>query len=285
MLDYHIHYYIDSCANDEMTFTNIENKCVELGITEAAVLKHYSSAMPNGKDDWICWHRTKPEQWKQYLAEYAAYKPRSILMSSGVETELCNERGDINIPVEEQQKIDLVQLSVHYMIDLDCLPLSLLIYPNLNFCPEFNNDEGRRLLEEWRQKTVDAGEENIIKGLVNAYMNAIKRYPKVKSLAHMGDGLVPLRTYLVAVDKVGNERIIEIFEPLMSLMAEKGVVWELAGSCGNTAMLKRANELGVSFTATADAHFLDSGWGPLSKHKNAEVFLDSMSLRRGKISF
>ena len=285
MRDYHIHYYIDSCASEEMTFPNIESKCAELGIDEVAVLKHYSAAMPNGEDDWICWHRTRTEQWEQYLREYAAYTPRSVKMHSGVETELCNEAGDINIPLEEQQKINLVQLSVHYMIELECLPLSLLIYPNLSFCPEYNNDEGRRLLEEWKQKTADAGEENIIKGLVSGYMNAIKRYPKVKSLAHMGDGLVPLRTYLVNLEKVSLGRTIELFEPLMSLMADKGVVWELAGSCSNTAMLKRADELGVAFTATADAHFLDSGWGPLTKHYEAEQFIDSLSLRRGKIEF
>ena len=285
MTDYHIHYYIDSCANEEMTFPNIEEKCIELGINEAAVLKHYSEAMPNGKDDWICWHKTKQEQWRQYLSEYTAYMPRSVIIRTGVETELRNQAGDINIPLAEQEKIDLVQLSVHFMIDLDCLPMSLMLYPNLNFCPEHNNDEGRRCVEEWRQKTMDAGEENIISGLVCGYMNAIKRYPKVKSLAHMDDGLLTLRTYLVDIKKVPDDRIIEIFEPLMRLMAEKGVVWELAGSCGNTAMLKRANELGVGFTATADAHFLEGGWAPLTRHAEVEAFIDGLGLKRGKIEF
>lgn len=285
MRDYHIHYYIDACANDEMTFPNIENKCLELGITEGTVVKHYSSAMPNGENDWICWHKTIPEQWQQYLNEFKAYKAKKMILHSGVETELCNEAGDINIPLEEQQKIDMVQLSVHYMINLDCLPMSLLLYPNLNFCPAFNNDEGRRIVEEWRQKTIAAGEENIIIGLVNGYMNAIKRFPKVKSLAHMGDGLKPLRTYLVDVDKVPLKRILEIMEPLMRLMVEKGVVWELLNEYAHPDILKRANELGVSFTASADGHFLDSGWGPLSKHCEAEAFLDSLSLRRGKIEF
>lgn len=285
MRDYHIHYHIDQCANDEMTLPNIEKKCIELGITEGTVLKHYSASMPNGKDTWICWHKTVPEQWQQYLDEFTAYKPKQMIIHSGVETELCNEAGDINIPLEEQQKVDMIQLSVHYMIDLDCLPMSLLLYPNLNFCPEFNNDEGRRIVEKWRLKTVASGEENIICGLVNGYMNAIKRFPKVKSLAHMGDGLKPLRTYLVDVDKVSINRIIEIMEPLMRLMAEKGVVWELLCEPANPAILKRANELGVSFTASADGHFLDSGWGPLSKHIDAERFLDKHSLRRGKIEF
>lgn len=285
MRDYHIHYHIDSCANDEMTFPNIEAKCLELGITEGTVLKHYSAAMPNGEDHWICWHKTVPEQWQQYLNEFAAYKPGKMIIHSGVETELCNEAGDINIPLEEQQKIDMVQLSVHYMINLDCLPLSLIIYPNLDFCPEYKNEAGKKLVEEWRQKTIDAGEENIIIGFVNGYINAIKRFPKVKSLAHMSDGLKPLRTYLVDIDKVNIKRTIEIMEPLMRLMAEKGVVWELTGDYANPEILKRANQLGVGFTATADGHFIDSGWGPLTAHNRAEAFIDKYSLRKGRIEF
>lgn len=285
MRDYHIHYHIDKCAASEMTLPNIEKKCLELGITEGTVLKHYSASMPNGEDTWICWYKTIPEQWQQYLDEFSAYKPKKMIIHSGVETELCNEAGDINIPLEEQQKINMIQLSVHYMIDLNCLPMSLLLYPNLSFCPAFNNEEGKRIVEEWRLKTVAAGEENIISGLVNGYMNAIKRYPKVKSLAHMSDGLKPLRTYLVDVDKVPTNRIIEIFEPLMKLMAEKGIVWELLNESANPEILKRANELGVSFTASADGHFLDSSWGPLSKHSDAENYLDKHSLRRGKIKF
>lgn len=285
MRDYHIHYYLDSCARSEMTFPNIEKKCLELGITEGTVVKHYSEAMPNGEADWICWHRVVPEKWQKYLDEYAAYKPEKMIIHSGVETELCNEAGDINIPLEEQQKIDMVQLSVHYMINLDCLPMDLMLYPNLDFCPEHKNDEGRRLVEEWRQKAAAAGAENIICGLVNGYMNAIKRFPKVKSLAHMADGLKPLRTYLVDVDSVPIKRVIEIFEPLMRLMAEKGVVWELLNEYANPEILKRANELGVGFTASADGHMLDNGWGPLSKHIDAENFIDKYGLRRGRIEF
>ncbi|MDD4422718.1 MAG: hypothetical protein PHD46_06755, partial [Eubacteriales bacterium] len=178
MRDYHIHYYIDRCADNEMTFPNIEEKCIELGITEGTVVKHYSSSMPNGQEDWICWHKTVPEQWRQYLDEYESYEPKRMIIHSGVETELCNEAGDINIPIEEQQKIDMVQLSVHYMIDLDCLTMTLLLYRNLNFCPAYNNDDGKRIVEEWRQKTIQAGEDNIIIGLVNGYINAIKRFPK-----------------------------------------------------------------------------------------------------------
>ncbi|HAN20253.1 MAG: hypothetical protein A2Y15_00105 [Clostridiales bacterium GWF2_36_10] len=285
MKDYHIHYHIDKCADNEMTFPNIEKKCLELGINEGTILKHYSALMPNGEDKWICWYKTILGQWQQYLDEFTAYKPQKMIIHSGVETELCNEAGDINIHIEEQNKIEMVQLSVHYMINLDCLPMDLLLYPNLNYCPQFNNEEGKRIIEEWRLKTVTAGEENIICGLVNGYMNAIKRFPKVKSLAHIADGLKPLRTYLVDVDKVPINRIIEIFEPLMRLMAEKNVMWELLDEYANPAILKRANELGVGFTASADGHFLESGWGPLSKHNEAETILDNLSLRRGKIEF
>ena len=51
--DYHVHYYIDSCAADEMTFPNIEKKALELGLDEISVLKHHSRRMPNGEAAWV----------------------------------------------------------------------------------------------------------------------------------------------------------------------------------------------------------------------------------------
>ncbi len=285
MKDYHVHYYIDTCSNEAMTFENIDKKCKELGITEAAVLKHYSHWFPNEQDAWIFWNQIKEEEWNTYLREFSEFKPKYTLFRSGVETELLNQRGDINIPVSEQEKIDIVQLSVHFMMDMDCLPMDLLIYPNFKICPRFDNPEGRALLEKWEEKVEAAGTENIISGHVQGYMNAINRFSKVKSLAHFDDGMAPLRTYHVDVNKVSQERVLEIFEPLMKLMAEKGVAWELAGPTTNLAMLKRAHELGVFFTATADAHFLEGGWGPLTRHIDARNFILENSLRLGEIEF
>ena len=127
--DYHVHYYIDACANESMTFENIENEAYKLGLEEIAVLKHYSATLPNGKQDWVCWHRIIPAEFEKYLKEKNEYKPKHLIkIYSGVETELVNERGDINIPQEAIDRIDRVALSVHYMIDLECLDMDLMLY-------------------------------------------------------------------------------------------------------------------------------------------------------------
>lgn len=198
--DYHVHYYIDSCAADEMTFPNIEKKALELGLDEISVLKHHSRRMPNGEAAWVCWKRVKPEEWQRYLDEYAAYRPEKLVIHSGVESELCSEDGEINISDEEAAKIDMIALSVHYMPDLAGLKMDFLLYPDLNFCPAQNNDEGRRELARWREKAAAFGAENAIKGLVNGYCNAIRAHKKVRTLSHMYDGLLPLRTYTFDVD-------------------------------------------------------------------------------------
>lgn len=286
MKDYHVHYHIDSCARAEMTFQNIEKRCLELGLDEIAVLKHYSESLPNGKADWICWHQIKTGEWQKYLEEYAAYKPEKLRIRSGVETELNNEAGDINIPVSQQEKVDMCALSVHYMIDLDCLKMDFLLYPNLNFCPESNNAEGMRLRDEWKEKAASVGPEKMIAGLAAGYINAIRRFPKIKTFAHMYDGLLPLRTYLCDVDALGEKRQVELLEPLMKEAAYRGVLWEIAGdSVVNEKVLIRANELGVLFCATADAHMLKDGWGPLQHHQKAEDLIDRLRLNRGVIHF
>ncbi|MFR5866007.1 MAG: hypothetical protein ACLUFV_13185 [Acutalibacteraceae bacterium] len=227
--DYHVHYYIDGCAADEMTFPNIEKKALELGLDEISVLKHHSRRMPNGEAVWVCWKRVKPDEWQRYLDEYAAYRPEKLTIHSGVESELCGEDGEINISDEEAAKIDMVALSVHYMPDLDGLKMDFLLYPDLNFCPEQNNEEGRRELARWREKAAAFGAENAVKGLVNGYCNAIRAHKKVRTLSHMYDGLLPLRTYTFDVDALGEKRCIELFEPLFAVMRDNEVRWELTG--------------------------------------------------------
>ena len=114
-----------------------------------------------------------------YLDEYAAYRPEKLVIHSGVESELCSEDGEINISDEEAAKIDMIALSVHYMPDLAGLKMDLLLYPDLNFCPAQNNDEGRRESARWREKAAAFGAENAIKGLVNGYCNAIRAHKKL----------------------------------------------------------------------------------------------------------
>jgi len=269
-----------------MTFPNIEARSNELGLDEITVLKHYSENMPNKKPDWICWHQIKKTEWEQYLDEFSKYTSKSIIIHSGVETELVNEKGDINIPLSEQEKIDMCALSVHYMINLDNLPMDFMLYPDLNFCPSFNNDEGKRQKEEWRAKALSFGADKALEGLVNGYINAVKRYPKIKTMAHMYDGIHPLRTYLFEPDMLTKQKQVEILEPLMKTAKEYGVLWELIGnSVVNEDVLIRANEIGVKFCATADGHMLYDGWGPMTHHNKAEEIIDRLKLNRGIIEF
>lgn len=276
MKDFHIHYHLDACGADEMTMANIERACIELGIDEAAVVKHYSQSMPNGEKDWVCWHVQGTEELEKYLEEFHAYKPEKVIFHSGVETELRNDRGDINIPVEDQEKVDIVQLSIHFMIDTEKLPMDMIEYPDAYFNPEFNTEKGQKIWQDWKDRVNTVGTEYLIEATVNGYMNAIRRFPKVKSLAHMGDGIAHLRTYGANVDEVSIARRIEIFEPLMKLMAEKGTYWELTAGGMNRDVFKRAKEMGVQFTCTADGHQLYEGWGPLVNHIKAEEKLKEL---------
>lgn len=276
MKDFHIHFHLDACGAPEMTMENIERACIELGIDEACIVKHYSARMPNGKNDWICWHVTAGDALERFLAEYRAYAPSQVKFHCGVETELLNDRGDINIPLSDQAKVDIVQCSIHFMIDTEKLPMTLMLYPDLNFTPEHNNEDGRRQLAEWKEKVDSVGAEYLISAVANGYRNAIIRNPGIKSLSHMADGMKALRLYLVDVASVPVSRQVEIFEPLMKLMAERNIFWEIADEPAEKAIIRRAHELGVTFTATADGHQLHEGWGPLSRHINAENRLKSL---------
>lgn len=282
--DYHVHYYIDGCAADDMTFENIERKALSIGLDEITVLKHYSRRMPNGRPEWVFWKQVKEEQWRRYLEEYEAFGTSGLVIHSGTESELCGEDGEINIPDDEAAKVDMVALSVHYMPDLDGLKMDFLLYPDLSAVPGADNDEGRRQLARWKEKAADFGAENAVKGLVNGYINAIKKHPKVRTLSHMYDGLLPLRVYGFDVDSLGEKKCTELFEPLFAVMKEHEVRWELLGAPVKfPGLLRRACESGVRFVPTADAHFIDGGWGPLTHHDAAEELIDSLGLVRARV--
>ncbi len=275
--DYHVHYYIDACANESMTFENIENEAYKLGLEEIAVLKHYSATLPNGEQDWVCWHRIIPAEFEKYLKEKNEYKPKHpIKIYSGVETELVNERGDINIPQEAIDRIDRVALSVHYMIDLECLDMDLMLYPDLSFCPADNNEHGRALVERWRRKILGAGAENVVKGLVNGYCNAIKNHPEIRTLAHINDGVQPLRVYLADVDSLEPDSLARMFDPLFETMKQKDVLWEISGKCRSESVVKRARDAGVRFAVTSDSHFISGGWANLCDHDKVEEYVERL---------
>ena len=273
MKDFHIHFHLDSCGADEMTMPNIEKACLELGIDEATVLKHYSMRLPNGKPDWAAWHTQGTEELDAFLEEYNSYTPDQVVFHSGVETELLNDRGDINIPLSDQEKVDMVQLSVHFMIDTEKLPFDFMLDPDSYFSPEFATDDGQRQWAEWKERVASVGTDYLMEATARGYLNALKRFPKIKSLSHMGDGIGHLKTFGADLSTVSMHRRVEIFEPLMKYMGEKGIFWELTSGGMSQEMFNRAKDLGVIFTCTADGHQLYEGWGPLCNHIKAEEAL------------
>ena len=282
--DYHVHYYLDQCASNDMTLPNIVAAAKQAGLQEITVLKHYSSQFPNGRAQYESWYRIIPGAYEHYLYDMVVFpSQQGLVVHNGVETELVNERGDINIEIEQQHRVDMVALSVHFMPYLDVLDLNSGNYP---FVLSPNSDAYRASIGPWLHKVQQTGAENIIRGLVKAYCNAIRRYPKIRTLAHMADGLEPLRLHHIAVDQVPTDTLVRLMEPLMFCMRKHRVLWELhTAPIRQKDILYRANELGVRFCATADAHFITGGWANISDHRKADKIISDLSLNRGYVEF
>jgi len=271
-VDYHVHYHVDGCSADEMRLPGIAAAAQEIGLEEIAVLKHYSQELPNHEARWVYWKRIIPEQFNAFLEDVAAFvPPDGLRMLTGVETEITNDRGDIAIPHEQQERLDMVGLSVHW------LPQLAAIQAHPDYVP-WREEDTPRLTAEWHQRVADVGVEAILEGLVRAYVQAVKHNTKVRTYAHMYDGLQPLREYNVPVADLGETKLVEIMEPLMEAAAGAGVLWELnVDRIEVPAILRRANELGVRFCATSDAHSL----AILREHGKAEEIIDALGLTRG----
>ena len=274
-VDYHIHYFVDGCASDEMTLANIAAEAVKIGLEEICILKHYSQQLPNKEAKWVFWKRIIPKQFVDFLTDIRSFHPPSGLhILAGVETELLNEQGKINIPQYDIDKLDAINLSVHWFPELGLLHVDQILWPG---------EVGKissMAVANWRIQIKKIGTEAILRNFVLAYVEAIKKNPKVRSLAHMFDGLFPLRQYQVPVDDLGEKKILKLMEPLMQVCAEKHVLWELTPTPVKCEfILKRANEIGVHFSATVDAHSLQI----LRNHNEAEIYISSLGLTKGTI--
>ncbi len=281
--DYHVHYFLDGCAHEEMTLANIEREAARLGIEEVCVVKHYSHELPNGKDSWVFWKRINPDQYASFLKDIRAYQASSqIRMLAGVETEIVDDCGKVNIPAEEAARLDALILSVHWLPRMKILTADPAIIPgNIAESPP-------DIVADWRESIRKCGVEAILGNFVEAYVRAMEHNPRVLVLGHMIDGLWPLRNYEVPVDDLSNEKLNALMEPLMMACAEKQVLWELTSESvkcvKRPSVLKRANALGVRFSATADAHFLQTdGWANLRDHSKAEEYISSLGLAKSFI--
>lgn len=282
-VDYHVHYYLDGCANPEMTLPNIEREAVKMGLEEIAVLKHYSTALPNGEKDWVSWHVVKEEEFERFLKETDEYVPKSSLrILRGVETELVNDRGDINIPAEQAEKLDTIALSVHYIPAFEKVQGKFLYHPRAQKQLLETDETAKKALKAWIEEVRDLGSAYFVESLVKGYVAAFEKQPKILQASHMYDGLFPLRNYLIPYEELGEKKIIELMEPLMEAMVKHRIMWELLPEpIGNENILRRANEMGVRFIASADGHSMHGTWGRFTDHPLAEELIDRLGLAKG----
>lgn len=279
--DYHVHYYADGCAHDEMTLPNIAAEAVRLGLDEICVLKHYSRELPNGADEWVHWKRVKDEQFDAFLADIRAFQPTSpIRMLAGVETEIVDDAGTLNIPADQAARLDALILSVHWLPRMDIITADPALVPG--------NIAGSDpdAATTWRNRVAEIGPDEIVRNLAAAYTNAITANPGPLVLGHMYDGLFPLRNYDVPVDDLSDDRLNDLMTPLMTVCAETGALWELMPDpVKRPSVLARANALGVRFTTTVDTHMLGTdGWANLRDHDQAEDYLASLGLTKGTLA-
>ncbi len=268
--DYHVHYHLDACAAAEMTFPNIDEMAHQLGLTEIAVLAHCSSELPNGGTHWGFWHQIVPARFQTYLEEYRAFRSRyGLRILTGVETELIDSAGRIAVTPEIAGQLDMIALSLHYLPNIDLLPWMPDEYPLA-----LGTDDAKAQFSHWREEMRRFSTAEILEAIVDAYCAAIKRNPKVRSLAHCDDISYTLGIYGFSYNGLSEERLTAITEPLMRTAAEQDVLWEITGGCNLTRpMFRRAKELGVRFSPTADAHFLNSSWGPFAEWTNVFTHL------------
>ncbi len=280
-VDYHVHYHLDGCAADEMTLIGIEREALRLGLDEVCIVKHYSRELPNGLDSWAHWKRIVPEQFDVFLADVAAHRASSRLrMLRGVETELVDESGELNIAEDDARKLDALILSVHWLPRMS----DVAVDPAL--IPDQVNEGPPDVVERWRGEVRKVGVSRLAAKLVSAYTRAVERAVRPLVLGHMGDGLAPLRHYGVAVDDLSDGELCVLMEPLMEACRETGTLWELTRKpVVRPPVVRRAGELGVQFVATADAHSLGpDGWACLTDHAEAESYVTSLGVAKGVLA-
>ena len=279
--DYHVHYHLDECASDDMKLQNIEREAIKLGLDEICVLKHYSKLLPNGLDSWVYWKKIKPEQFDFFLDDINKFKKVSkINILSGVETEIIDDSGNINILSEDSEKLDVLVLSVHWLPKLSVVNVDTKLRPHgFDKSPE-------DIVDEWFNQLKKVKTEDIVANFISAYVKTVEKNTNPLILGHMYDGLYPLRGYQIPVDKIPKDKLTDLFRPLFKVCSERNVLWELLPEPVKfPEILHKANEYGCKFTATADAHSLykpNDGMN-FTRHNEAEDYIKSLALNKGVI--
>ena len=283
--DYHVHCRFDGCAAADMTLAAVYAEAVKAGLREICVVKHYSHELPNKADVWVNWKRTQPADFDAYLEEFAATpQPAGLRVLSGVETELVSAGGDINIPDAQAARIDVVLVSNHWIPDAPGLSRAWqpLLGEGKLPCAMRPEDLG-----PWLAALRETGPEPYVRAVCDGNANAVRRHPKARVLAHLGDaGLHVLRAFRVPADDLSDDRLLERAEPVMRACIEHQALWELTPEVPRrTNLVREANRRGVAFTGTVDAHFLaNASWGhTVAQHDAVEETIRSLGVTRGAL--
>lgn len=284
--DYHVHCHYDGCAAKEMTLAAVYAEAVKTGLREICVVKHYSHELPNQADMWVHWKRTRPADFDAYLDEFAGTpQPDGLRVLSGVETELISSDGDINIPAAQAARIDLVLVSNHWLPEAPGLSRAWLPLLGEGKLPCAMRPEQ---LGPWLDALQESGPEPYARAVFEGNANAIRRHPRARILAHLGDaGLHALRAFRIPADDLSDDRLLELAEPLFAACVETQALWELTPDVPRrTNLVREAGRRGVVFTGTVDAHFLaNPAWGhTLAQHAVVEETIRRLGLRRGKLA-
>lgn len=285
-VDYHIHYFIDKCAKDEMTINQIEKTAFELGLKEICILKHYCEALPNHESEFITWYQINQIEFDYFVNDFKTHHSQcNINMLSGVETELLDDQGHINIPQDKIDQIDMIALSCHWLPNLEGLPLDLMYYPDVDFYQDANQRSiVSNELNQWIEKVNQINVIDIISSYIQGYVRAIEQQTKIKTLSHMYDGLFPLDLYHIPVHLIAPKTLLGLMNPLFEICAKRNVLWELINvPVKRPYILHHAAKQGVKFCASSDAHMIQNGWGNLIDHYKTEEYISSLGLPKGVV--
>ena len=284
LTDYHVHCHLDGCSAPDMTLAGIYEEAVKTGLREICVVKHYSHRLPNGGDIWVNWKRTKTDAFDAFLREFETTpQPAGLHVLAGVETELLNSDGEVNIPAEAAARIDCVLVSNHWMPEAPGLSRAWqpLLGKGILPCNMPVEDLG-----PWMDELKKTGAEPYVKAVCDGNAAAVRCNTKARILSHLGDGFHVLRGFRVPVDSMNDDRLMELSIPVMEACVATGALWELTpGVPQRSAIVHEANRRGVSFTGTVDAHFLrNPAWGhTLSQHGIVEETIRRLGVRRARL--
>jgi len=214
--DYHIHSVYSKNFHGKSTIEEIAERAAELGLEEIAITDH------GPKQYLFGIKKNKIKEAKQKVIEMREKYPQ-IKILFGVEADIINHDGDIDIYEELYELCDIILCGYHIAVTFSSLGDYMYFYV-MNLLGKFN-----------KSLSLKAEEKN-----TEAIVNALNKN-KINILTHPGDKLK------VNIDKI-------------AAAAEKnGTILEISNKHGhlNADEIKIAAKYDVRFSIGSDAHIKD----------------------------